>query len=196
MLTDYYKGEAQFKGNCQIGTENFIQSEVSSSDGAKFKPETNVQVMDTISNANYSKFGQLQAEDICIQLNSAFWNKVEFNNKMLHSSQTENCPFTLGPTICIENVNKICIDDICESSRSHIVQMHNYLVSSVANPHWFVKYVKSCNAEEFDQRKANYGNMYTEVQLLSKVNKYQSKTSQNHKNTHKCVNYSLQCTVV
>ena len=30
-----------------------------------------------------------------------------------------------------------------------------------------------------------------EVQLLSKVNEYQSKTSQNHKNTHKCVNYSL-----
>ena len=66
MLTGYYKGEAQFKGNCQIGTENFIQSEVSSSDGAKFKPETNVQVMDTISNTYYSKFGQLQAEDICI----------------------------------------------------------------------------------------------------------------------------------
>ena len=191
MLTDYYKGEVQFKGNCQIGTENFIQSEVSSSDEAKFKPETNVQVMDTISNANYSKFGQLQAEDICIQSNSAFWNKVESNNKMLHSSQTKNCPFTLGSTICIENVNKICIDDICESSRSHIVQVHNYLVSSVANPHWFVKYVKSCNAEEFDQRKVNYGDMYREVQLLSKVNKYQSKTSQNHKNTHKCVNYSL-----
>ena len=82
-----------------MGTENFIQSEVSSSDGAKFKPETNVQVMDTISNANYSKFGQLQAEDICTPLNSAFWNKDEFYNKMLHSSQTENCPFTLGPTI-------------------------------------------------------------------------------------------------
>ena len=103
-----------------MGTENFIQSEVSSSDGVKFKPETNVQVMDTISDANYSKFGQLQPEDICTPLNSAFWNKDEFNNKMLHSSQTENCPFTLGPTICIENVNKICIDDICESSRSHI----------------------------------------------------------------------------
>ena len=84
-----------------MGTENFTQSEVSSSDGAKFKPETNVQVMDTISNANYSKFGQLQAEDICIPLNSAFWNKDEFYNKMLHSSQTENCPFTLGPTIYI-----------------------------------------------------------------------------------------------
>ena len=64
LLTDYYKGEAQFKGNCQIGTENFIQSEVSSSDGAKFKLETNVQVMDTISDATYSKFGQLQADDI------------------------------------------------------------------------------------------------------------------------------------
>ena len=57
MLTDYYKGEAQFNGNCQMGTENFIQSEVSSPDGTKFKPETNKQVMDTISNANYSKFG-------------------------------------------------------------------------------------------------------------------------------------------
>ena len=127
--------------------------------------------MDTVSNADYSKFGQLQADDICIPLNSAFWNKDEFNNKMLHSSQTENCPFTLGPTICIENVNKICTDDICESPRSHIVQVHNYLVSSVANPHWFVKYVKSCNAE---------------VQQHSIVTKYQSKTSQNHKNTHKC----------
>ena len=65
-----------------MGTENFIQSEVSSSDGAKFKPETNVQVMDTISNANYSKFGQLKAEDICTPLNSAFWNKDEFSDKM------------------------------------------------------------------------------------------------------------------
>ena len=55
-----------------MGTENFIQSEVSSSNGAKFNPETNVQVMDTISNANYSKFGQLQAEDICTSLDSAF----------------------------------------------------------------------------------------------------------------------------
>ena len=190
MLTDYYEGEAQFKGNCQMGTENFIQSEVSSPDGAKFKPETSIQVMDTISNANYSRFGQLQAEDFCIPLNSAFWNKDEFNNKMLHSSQTENCPFTLGPTICIKTVNKKCID-ICESSRSHIVQVHNYLVSSVANPHWFVKYVKSCNAEEFAHRRINYGNMYREVQLYSTVTKYQSKTSQNHKNTHKCVNFSL-----
>ena len=34
LLTDYYKGEAQFKGNCQMGTENFIQSEVSSPDEA------------------------------------------------------------------------------------------------------------------------------------------------------------------
>ena len=25
LLTDYYKGEAQFKGNYQMGTENFIQ---------------------------------------------------------------------------------------------------------------------------------------------------------------------------
>ena len=79
-----------------MGTENFIQSEVSSSDGAKLKPETNMPVMDTVSNADYSKFGLLQADDICIPLNSAFWNKDEFNNKMLHSSQTENCPFTLA----------------------------------------------------------------------------------------------------
>ena len=83
-----------------MGTENFIHSEVSSPDGAMFKPETDIQVMDTISNANFS--------------NSAFWNKDEFNNKMPHSSQTENCPFTLGPTICIETVNENCIDDICE----------------------------------------------------------------------------------
>ena len=122
-----------------MGTENFIQSEVSSSDGTKFKPETNVQVMDTISNVNYSKFVQLQAEDICTPLNSAFWNKDEFNDKMLHSSQTENCPFTLGPTIHINTVNEKYIDEICESSRSHIVQVQNYLVSSVPNPHWFVK---------------------------------------------------------
>ena len=191
MLTDYYKGEAQFKGNCQLSTENFIQSEVSSPDGVKFKSEINTQVMDAISDANYSKFGQLQANDICFPLNSAFWNKDEFNDKMLHSSQTENCLFTLGPTIYIENVNEKCIDDICESSRSHIVQVHNYLVSSVPNLHWFVKYVKSCNTEEFDHRKISYGNMYGKVQLHSIVTKYQSKTSQNHKNTHKCVNYSL-----
>ena len=165
MLTDYYKGEAQFNGNCQMGTENFIQGEVSSPDGVKFKPGTNMQVMDTISHANYSKFGQLQEEDICIPLNSAFWNKNEFNNKMLYSSQTENCPFTLGPTSCIENVNENCIDNICESSKSHIVQVHIYPVSSVANPHWFIKYVKSCNTEEFDHRKINYGNMNEEVQL-------------------------------
>ena len=101
MLTDHYEGEAQFKGNCQMGTENFIQSKVRSPDGVKFKPETNIQVMDTISDANYSKFGQLQTNDICFPLNSAFWIKDEFNNKMLHSSQTENCPFTLGPTICV-----------------------------------------------------------------------------------------------
>ena len=155
MLTDYYKEEAQFKENCQMGTENFIQSEVSLSDGAKFKPETNVQVMDTISNAYYSKFGQLQAEDICIPLNSAFWNKNEFSDKMLHSSQTKNCPFTLGSTIYIDTVNEKYIDDICESSRSHIVQVQNYLVSSVSNPHWFVKYIKSSNAKEFDHRKIN-----------------------------------------
>ena len=174
-----------------MGTENFIQSEVSLLDGAKYKPETNIQVMDNISDATYSKFGQLQANNICFPLNSAFWNKDEFNNKMLHSSQTENCPFTCGPTICIENVNEKCIDNICESSRSHIVQVHNYLVSSVANPHCFVKYVKSCNAEEFDHMKINYGNMYGKVQLYGIVTKYQSKTSQNHKNTHKCVNFSL-----
>ena len=191
MLTDYYKGEAQFKGNCQIGTENFIQSKVSSSDGAKFKPETNVQVMDTISNAYYSKFGQLQAEDICIPLNSVFWSKDEFYNKMLHSSETENCPFTLGPTICIKTVNEKYIDVICESSRSHIVQVHNYLVSFVPNPHWFVKYIKSSNAKEFDHRKINNEDMYGEVQIYSIVTEYQNKTSQNHKNTHKCVNYSL-----
>ena len=77
-----------------MGTENSIQSEVSSPDGAKFKPETNIQVMDTISNANYSNFGQLQANDICIPLNSAFWSKDEFSYQMLHSSQTKNCPFT------------------------------------------------------------------------------------------------------
>ena len=110
MLTDYYKREAQFKGNCQIGTENFIQSEVGSPDGAKFKPETNIQVMDTISDV--TKAVQLITKDICIPLNSAFWNTDEFNNKMLHSSQTETCPFTLGYPLCIENVNENCIDDI------------------------------------------------------------------------------------
>ena len=141
-----------------MGTKNFIQSEVSSPDGAKYKPNTNIQVMDAISDV--TKAGKLITKDICIPLNSAFWNKDEFNNKMLHSSQTENCPFTLEPTIYIKNVNKNCIDDICESFRSHIVQVHNYLVSSFVNPHWFVKYVKSCNAEEFDHRKINYGNMY------------------------------------
>ena len=88
-------------------------------------------------------------------------------------------------------MNENCINDICESSRSHIVQVHKYLVSSVANQHWFIKYVKSCNAEEFDHRKNNYGNMYGKVQLFSIVTKYQSKTSQNHKNTLKCVNFSL-----
>ena len=62
LLTDYYKGDAQFKGNCQMGTENFIQSEVSSPDRAKFKSEINTQVMDTISDANYSKFGQLTSK--------------------------------------------------------------------------------------------------------------------------------------
>ena len=125
MLTDYYEGEAQFKGNCQMGTENFIQSEVSSPDGAKLKPESDIQVMDTISDADYCKFGQLQANDICFPLNSAFWNPGEFNTKMLHSSQTE----TLGYPLYIENVNEKYIDDIFESSRSHIVQVHNYLVS-------------------------------------------------------------------
>ena len=174
-----------------MGTENFIQSGVSSPDGAKLKPETGIQIMDTISDATYSKFGQLQAEDICIPLNSAFWNNDEFNDKMLHSSQTENYLFTLGPKMCIENVNEKCIDDICESSRSHIVQVHKYLISSVANPLWFVKYVKSCNAEEFDHRKIDYENMYGEVQLHGIVTKYQSKTSQNHQNTHKCINFSL-----
>ena len=191
LLTDYYKGEAQFKGNCQMGTENIIQSEVSLPDGSKFKLETNIQIMDTTSDANYSKFGQLQANDVCIPLNSAFWNKDEFNNKMLQSSQTENCPFTLGPIICIETVNGNCIDNICESSRSHIVQVHNYLVSSVVNPHWFVRYVKSCNTKDFDYRKINYGCMNGEVQLCGIKNKYQSKTSQNDKNTHKCVNFLL-----
>ena len=109
-----------------MDTENFIHTEVCSPDKARFKPETKLQAMGTISNTNYSKFGQLQADDICFPLNSAFWNKDEFNNKMLHSSQAENCPFTLGPNICIENVNENCIDDICESSRSHIVQEHNW----------------------------------------------------------------------
>ena len=78
-----------------MATENIIQSEVSSPDGAKFKPETNIQVMDTISDV--TKAGQLITKDICNPLNSAFWNKDQFNNKMLHSSQTENCSFTLGP---------------------------------------------------------------------------------------------------
>ena len=64
-----------------MGTENFIQSEVSSPDGAKSKPEINVQVMDTISDV--TKAGQLITKDICIPLNSAFWNKDEFNNEML-----------------------------------------------------------------------------------------------------------------
>ena len=102
-----------------MGTENFIQSEVSSPDGVKFKPETSIQVMDTISDV--TKAGQLITKDICIPLNSAFWNTDESNNKMLHSSQTENCPFTPGSPLCIENVNEKHIDDICESSRSHIV---------------------------------------------------------------------------
>ena len=177
-----------------MGTENFIQSEVSSPDGAKFKPETNIQVMDAISDV--TKAGQLITKDICIPLNSAFWNKDEFNNKIQHSSQTENCPITLGYPLCVENVNEKYIADICESSRPHIVQVHNYLVSSFVDPHWFVKYVKSCNAEEFDHRKINYGNMYREVQLYSMTTKYQSKTSQNHKNTHKCVNFSLYNAVV
>ena len=172
-----------------MGTENFIQSEVSSHDGAKFKPETNIQVMDTTSDV--TKAGQLITKDMCIPLNSAFWNEDEFNNKMQHSSQTGNCPINPGYPLCVENVYEEYIDDICESSRSHIIQVQNYLVSSVANPHWFVKYVKSCNAEEFDHRKINYGNMYREVQLHSIMIKYQSKTSQNHKNTHKCVNFSL-----
>ena len=88
-------------------------------------------------------------------------------------------------------MNEKCIDDICESSRSHIVQVQNYLISFVVNPHWFAKYVKSCNAEEFDHRKINYRKMYGEVQLYSIVTKYQSKTSQNHKNTYNCVNFSL-----
>ena len=83
-----------------MGTENFIQSEVSSLDGVKFKPENNVHVMNTISDV--TKAGQLITKDICNSLNSAFWNKDEFNNKMLHSSQTESCPFILGPTICIK----------------------------------------------------------------------------------------------
>ena len=98
-----------------MGIENFIQSEVGSPDGAKFKPETSIQVMDAISDV--TKAGQLITEDICIPLNSAFWNKDEFSNKMLHNSQTENYPFTLGLTICTENKN--CIDDICERSKSH-----------------------------------------------------------------------------
>ena len=88
-------------------------------------------------------------------------------------------------------MNEKYIDDICESSRSHIVQVQNYLVSSVPNPHWFVKYVKLCNAEEFDHKKINNGDMYGKVQLYSLGTEYQNKTSQNHKNTHKCVNYSL-----
>ena len=69
-------------------------------------------------------------------------------------------------------MNENCINDICESSRSHVVQVHNYLVSSVANSHWFITYVKSCNAEEFDHRKINYENMYGEVQPHSIVTKY------------------------
>ena len=31
-----------------MGTENFIQSEAGSPDGAKLKPETGIKVMDTI----------------------------------------------------------------------------------------------------------------------------------------------------
>ena len=80
-----------------MGTETFIQSEVNSSDGAKFKPETNVQVMDTISNANYSKFAQLQAEDICTPLNSAFWNKDEFNDKCYTADRLKTVLSPLGP---------------------------------------------------------------------------------------------------
>ena len=71
-----------------------IQSEVSSPDGTKFKPETNIQVMDTIPDV--TKASQLITKDVYIPLNSAFWNKDEFNNKMQHSSPTENCPITLG----------------------------------------------------------------------------------------------------
>ena len=82
-----------------MGTENFIQSEVSSPEGAKFKPETNIQVMDTISDV--TKAGQLITKDICIPLNSAFWNTDDFNDKMLQSSQNEKCPFTLGYPLCI-----------------------------------------------------------------------------------------------
>ena len=44
---------------------------------------------------------------------------------------------------------------------------------------------------QFDHRKINYENMYGEVQLHSIVTKYKSKTSQNYKNTNKCVNFSL-----
>ena len=111
-----------------MGTENFIQSQVSSPDGVKFKPETYAQVMDTISNADYSKFGQLQADDICIPLNKAFGTKMSLIIKCYTAVRLKTVLSSLGPTICIENVNKNCIDDICESSRSHIVQVHNYLI--------------------------------------------------------------------
>ena len=78
LLTDYYNGEMQFKGNCQMDTENFIQSEVSSPNGAKFKPETKEQVMETIFDV--TKAGQLITKNIHIPLDSAFWNKDEFND--------------------------------------------------------------------------------------------------------------------
>ena len=78
-----------------MGTENFIQSKVSSPDGAKFKPETCIQVMDTISDV--TKAGQLITKDICIPSNGAFWNKDEFNDKFYTTVRLKTVLSPLGP---------------------------------------------------------------------------------------------------
>ena len=78
-----------------MGTENFIQSEVSSPDGAKFKPKTSIQVIDTISDV--TKAGQLITKDTCIPLNGAFWNKDEFNNKSYTAVRLKTVLSPLGP---------------------------------------------------------------------------------------------------
>ena len=95
MLTDDYKGETQFKGNCQMGTENFIQSEVCSPDGAKFKPEINIQVMDTIS--DITKASQLITKDICIPLNGAFGTKMSSMVKCYTAVRLKTVLSPLGP---------------------------------------------------------------------------------------------------
>ena len=88
-------GEAQFEEKCQMGTQNIIKSEVSSPDEANFKPETSIQVMNTISDV--TKAGQLITKIYVFHLIVHFGTMISTIIKCYTAVRLKTVLSTLGP---------------------------------------------------------------------------------------------------